>query len=235
MKKSCEPIEEVTEALRVYRRTHDDDLERRRPSFCSLLPLAFRLGERHLDFLRPPPLDLLQEAHEHVGPETPLVGLVEHDDLVPLEVGVAEHFREERSVGHVLEASLGRGLVVEADRVADCPTERASNFGGDSGGEGRGGDSPGLSDAEPRIFGRDGRAENELRYLWNLAASGELGHESDGDEAAPRDSRVVFPEPVSPRMTTVSFSSIALTIASLPGGGRRGHQLRSAGSVRRGD
>lgn len=169
-------VEKVAEPLGVDGRRHDDDLEICRFALARVavglvvLDLLALLGVgRHLGF--PPLLDVLQEPHEHVGAEAALVRLVEDDDVVRVEVAVAQHLGEQGAVGRVLEAGGATRAVVEPDRVADEVAEGDAGFSGDALGERDGGDSPRLGADDPRAFARGVGAEEELGDLCRRGVS----------------------------------------------------------------
>ena len=159
-------VEKLAEPLGVDGRRHDDDLELCRfalaVGFCLVLDLLALLGIG-CDFGFPPLLNVLEETHEHVGAEAALVRLVEDDDVVRVEVAIAQHLGEQGTVGRVLEAGGATRAVVEPDRVADEAAEGDAGLGGDALGERDGGDSTRLGADDPRTFARGVGAEEELR------------------------------------------------------------------------
>ena len=48
---------------------------------------------------------LLEQPHDNVYLRRPLVGLVQHDDAVRLEKGVAHHLTDQDPLSHVFDAS----------------------------------------------------------------------------------------------------------------------------------
>lgn len=165
-------IEEVAEALGVDGSTHHHNLERRRiPRVRSLLlALALDFLLPQLKLLPPPLLNILEESHEHIGPQTPLVSLVQHNDIVSLEISVGEHLGEEGSIGGELQASTLATLVVETNSVSDERSYTATDLGGYTGGEGEGGDSTRLGNNDARSLARGGRAHE---CLWDFCGGGQ--------------------------------------------------------------
>ena len=126
---------------------------------------ALALGLPRADLGLAAQLDVLEEAHEHVGAQAALVRLVQDDDVVRVEVAVAEHLGEEGAVGRILEARTARGAVVEPDRVADEAAELLAHLGRDALGERGGGDPAGLGADDSGCLARDRGAYEELRDL----------------------------------------------------------------------
>jgi hypothetical protein len=66
---------------------------------------------------------LLEQPEQNVRVERALVRLVEHDGGVLGQQLVGQALPHQYAVGHVLDLGGGRGLVVEADGVADLRAE----------------------------------------------------------------------------------------------------------------
>ncbi len=80
-------------------------------------------------------------------------------------------FGQQDAVGHDLDVGVGAGPVLEADLVAHRLSEILSQFLGDTGGHGGGGDAPGLGAADPAVDAAPG-GQAELGDLGGLARSG---------------------------------------------------------------
>lgn len=63
---------------------------------------------------------LLEQTHQDIGGEGPLVSLIEDDGRVPREHVVVHGFSEQHTVGHVLEERrVSVRHVLESNRVSD--------------------------------------------------------------------------------------------------------------------
>lgn len=142
--------------------------------------------------------------------------------------GIPQEFTDQHSVSTVDESSSRTNDGVEPDAMPDPLANLGALFRGHSGGEGESSDSPRLGDRYTRWVG--GRRcvweerQKELGHLFFFCGSGKRGTFSIGwrekaeSRAQFKHVRVVFPLPVSPRITTVSFSLTACLIASWPKG-----------------
>ena len=143
------------EPLRVDRRGGDHDLEVGAP------------GQQPLEV-----------AEQEVDVQRPLVRFVDHDRVVGEEVGVAAELGERDAVGHHLDQRRRADLVVEADRVADQPTERRAQLLGDPLGDRAGRDPARLGVADHPVDAAP-QAEQDLRQLGGLAGPGLAGEDDD--------------------------------------------------------
>ena len=122
--------------------------------------------------------ELPEVAEDEVDVQAALVGLVDDQRVVPVQVAVAGDLGEQDAVGHELDQGVVAGLVGEPDLVADGGAELGAGLLGDALGDGAGGDAAGLGVAD---LAGDAAAELEadLGQLGGLARPGLAGHDHD--------------------------------------------------------
>ena len=155
------------------------------------LGLQGRRADHHLE-VRPLRQDALRPAEEEVDGQAALVRLVDDQRVVALEQRVAVDLREEDPVGHELHVGGGRGVIVEADLVADVGAERRAELAGHARGDAGGGDASRLGDPDLPLE-TAAHGEGDLRQLRRLARAGGAGDDDhrvrvdgDGDVLHPR-------------------------------------------------
>lgn len=62
--------------------------------------------------------DFLENAEENVSVDSPLVGLIKHNDRILTEVLVHKRLSQQHTISHVLDDSLAGSMVLETDRIA---------------------------------------------------------------------------------------------------------------------
>ncbi len=132
---------------------------------------------------------LLQITQQKIDVEAALVGLVDDQGIVLVEVGVLLDLRQQDAVGHQLDVGLGPGAVAEAHLVAHRAARLHPQLTGDTGSEGAGRDAPRLGMADVPSTPRP-----RLRQIFG--------------------SWVDLPEPVSPHSTITWCLVISALISS---------------------
>ena len=75
---------------------------------------------------RPPAQQVLQQAEQHISVDRSLVGLVQHQGGVAVQIVIGQILPHEHAVRHVLDDGLRGGHVVEANAVADLLAQSAA-------------------------------------------------------------------------------------------------------------
>ena len=131
-----------------------------------------RAGDHDLE-VGPARQQLLEVAEQEVDVERPLVGLVDDDRVVLLEVPVALQLGEQDAVGHQLHAALLRRPVGEPHLVADQVAQLGPQLARDPLGDRARGDPPRLGvpdDAAAAVLaGAPPELETDLGQLGGLA------------------------------------------------------------------
>ncbi len=122
-------------------------------------------------------------AQEKVDVQRPLVGLVDDDRVVLIEVPIALHLGQQDAVGHELDEARRRRLVVKTHLVADGISQGRTDLVGHAGGDGAGGDTTRLRVPDGPVDTTAG-FEADFRELRRLAGA-RLA--ADDDDAMPLD------------------------------------------------
>jgi len=106
------------------------------------------------------------------------VGLVDDEGVIVVEEPVGLRLGEEHAVGHELDEGVSRGLVAEADLVADQLAEGRAELFGDACGDGASRDASRLGDADD-TGGAAPQFEAEFGQLRGLARAGLAAEHDD--------------------------------------------------------
>ena len=129
--------------------------------------------------------EAVQVAEEEVDIEAALVRLIDDDDFVLREEGVAEGFGEEQAVGHQLDDGAVAGFFVKTHLVANGITERRIELLGDARGDAARGDAARLRMGDGAACA-EAEGETKLRQLCRLPRTGFAADDDDlvfADEA----------------------------------------------------
>lgn len=123
-------------------------------------------GSRHDDYLEFVLASLhsgLEQGHQDIGVDAPLVRLVQHEDI---EHAPRHQLPDRHAVGHEHHPTLDRSLLLEPNTVADLLPHCIAHLLRHPLGQGDGADPPGLRDQDaPEV------AEQVLGHLGGLAAA----------------------------------------------------------------
>ena len=117
----------------------------------------------------------LEVAEQEVDVEAALVGLVDDDRVVALQVAVALQLGEQDAVGHHLDAALLRRTVGEPDLVADRVAQLGAELLGDPLGDAARRDPARLGVADHLRSSPAAQRQADLRQLRGLARPGLAG------------------------------------------------------------
>ena len=119
---------------------------------------------------------LLEIAQQKIDIEAALVGLVDDQGVVVIEVAVVLGFGQQDTVGHHLDVGVGAGVIAETHLVAHRRAERRCEFLGDPRRHGARRDAPRLGVADhPRDAAPQTQAD--LGQLGGLARTGLAAHD----------------------------------------------------------
>ncbi|MNQ44714.1 hypothetical protein D3C85_584780 [compost metagenome] len=175
----------------------------------------------------------LQVAEQEVDVQAALVGLVDDDRVVALEMAVVLGLGEQDAVGHQLDQAAVLALVLEAHLVADQFAQRRAQLLGDAGRHAARGQPARLGMADQAVTAA-AQLQADLRQLGGLARTGFAG---DHHHLVPGDGRLdlVAARGDRQRIVVADARHAGLARLDLGGGGLEALQpLRQLGLVPRG-
>jgi len=127
--------------------------------------------------------DPFEQPEDEIDVQAPLVRLIHHDQAVTGKGVVCLDLLQQNPVGHDLDAGSGIGQVIEAHLESDRVGNARATLTGNELGNGDGGYSSRLGDADDTVAGET-RVQKDLGNLSGLTAAGGTFNDDDpvGDQ-----------------------------------------------------